>query len=199
MQHKKTRLALALIIGVVATTGTAHASLFARGTDLVYDDVNNITWVADANLAKTSGYDRNGKMEWSTAVAWANGLDYAGYTDWVLPTINQFTNQLGPVLSKIGRGNGDKDHSGDKDDSKYDLFTNVKNDKYWSSEDAGKDKTRAFDIKGGKQSDEKYNKDLYAWAVRSGDVATVPLPGAVWLFLTGMIGVMGLNRRKNTA
>jgi hypothetical protein len=30
-------------------------------------------------------------------------------------------------------------------------------------------------------------------------VSAVPVPGAVWLFLSGMMGVLGLNRRKNSA
>ena len=28
-------------------------------------------------------------------------------------------------------------------------------------------------------------------------VAAVPVPAAVWMFLTGMMGVLGLNRRKS--
>ncbi|MEQ1622203.1 MAG: hypothetical protein ABL919_12410 [Methylococcales bacterium] len=36
----------------------------------------------------------------------------------------------------------------------------------------------------------------YAWAVRDGDVAAVPLPGAIWLFVTGIAGVLGLRRRR---
>lgn len=42
-----------VFLASVAAIGTAHASLVARGTKMVYDDVNNITWVADANLFKT--------------------------------------------------------------------------------------------------------------------------------------------------
>ncbi|WP_262964792.1 Lcl C-terminal domain-containing protein [Methylobacter psychrophilus] len=193
MKHKKTGLALVLLASSIAT-GTAQASLTSSGPLTVYDDVNNITWTKNANIA--------GKMDWSTAVAWAENLDYAGYTDWVLPTINQFTNQLGPVLSKIGddKGHkGDKDHSGDDSHSGDDLFTNVKSDKYWSSEDADKGKAWAFDIEKGKENGYKNNKEFYALAVRSGGVATVPLPGAVWLFGSALVGLIGLKRRKNIA
>lgn len=34
-----------------------------------------------------------------------------------------------------------------------------------------------------------------AWIVRTGDVATVPVPGAVWLFGSAILGFAGLNRR----
>jgi hypothetical protein len=33
-------------------------------------------------------------------------------------------------------------------------------------------------------------------AVRSGNVSTVPVPAAVWLFGSAMLGLMGVARRK---
>lgn len=36
----------------------------------------------------------------------------------------------------------------------------------------------------------------YAMAVRDGDVAPVPLPSTAWVFLSGLIGLLGLNRRQ---
>ena len=35
-----------------------------------------------------------------------------------------------------------------------------------------------------------------AWAVRSGDVSAVPAPAAVWLFGSGLIGLLGMARRR---
>lgn len=35
-----------------------------------------------------------------------------------------------------------------------------------------------------------------AWAVRNGDVTAVPLPAAVWLFGSGLLGLAGLARRR---
>ncbi len=50
---------------------------------------------------------------------------------------------------------------------------------------------------GGLQYDDDKGDDNYAWAVRSGDVpAVVPLPTAVWLLGGGLIGLLGLARRK---
>lgn len=73
----------------VALSGAAQAALIDRGSGLIYDDVRNITWLADMNYAKTSGYDADGKMNWAAAIYWAeNVLTYGGYTDWRLPTFN---------------------------------------------------------------------------------------------------------------
>ena len=38
---------------------------------------------------------------------------------------------------------------------------------------------------------------LSAWAVRPGDVAPVPVPGAVWLFGSGLVGLLSFHRKKN--
>jgi hypothetical protein len=50
--------------------------------------VLNVTWLQDANYAKTSGYDAVadavGRMTWTQANTWANGLVYGGYSDWRL-------------------------------------------------------------------------------------------------------------------
>ena len=76
-------------ISLCAISFAANASLLSRaGGQAYYDDVNNLTWVADANLAKTSGYDADGAMSWTQAQAWVSSLDaanYLGASDWRLP------------------------------------------------------------------------------------------------------------------
>ena len=52
MKQQKTLFAIALLASAVVN-GTAQASLVARNGGMVYDDVNNITWAADANLFQT--------------------------------------------------------------------------------------------------------------------------------------------------
>lgn len=88
MQRK--RFILALLAGV-AMSGAAHAALYDRGGGLIYDDQLNVTWLADANYARTSGYDADGRMTWAQAVTWADTLVYhdsvrnVDYSDWRLP------------------------------------------------------------------------------------------------------------------
>ncbi len=52
-----------------------------------YDDVLDITWLADANFARTSGRDTDGMMDWPTATTWVGNLDYFGITGWRLPAV----------------------------------------------------------------------------------------------------------------
>lgn len=85
VQWKK--IAVALATAGLLASGTAQASLLDRGGGLIYDSDLNITWLADANFAKTSGFDADGRMNWVNAVAWANNLTYGGYSDWRLPTV----------------------------------------------------------------------------------------------------------------
>jgi hypothetical protein len=84
----------AVLVGALALTiGNAQAALFNRGGGLIYDDVLNITWLQDANYAKTSGYDADGLMSWNQAMVWAANLVFhdsvrnVDYSDWRLPTV----------------------------------------------------------------------------------------------------------------
>jgi hypothetical protein len=87
---KKTLLGCLFALAL-ACSPFAHATLLDRGGGLLYDDILNITWLQDANYARTSGYDENGKMNWDQATAWVNQLGYydsvrdTTWTDWRLP------------------------------------------------------------------------------------------------------------------
>lgn len=78
------KAALALVTTGMLSSGVAQAALFDRGGGLIYDDLLNITWLQDANYAKTSGYDTDGLMDWDAANSWAANLSYGGYEDWRL-------------------------------------------------------------------------------------------------------------------
>ena len=161
----------------------AQASLTSSGPLTVFDSGQNLTWTKDANL--------NGQMDWITAVMWANNLDYAGYTDWVLPTITQLTNQFSTNLGEAAGSSIADSHN-----ANYNLFTNVSYG-YWSGSEYAPNPGSAWVFNTGtgyQLNGIKYGL-LYAWAVRPGDVAAVPVPGAFWLFGTALVGLIGLKRR----
>lgn len=76
-----------VLLASLSLTSAVQAALIDRGGGLIYDDVLNITWLQDANYAKTSGYDADGRIKWIDAMNWVSALSYGGYDDWRLPTI----------------------------------------------------------------------------------------------------------------
>lgn len=84
----------------ISGQGTWETTLIARDLDGIahtseayYDTVLDITWLKDANYAKTSGVDNDGTigdglMQWSNMTSWIASLDFNGITGWRLPTTN---------------------------------------------------------------------------------------------------------------
>ena len=60
--------------------------LIDRGFGLIYDVDRNITWLQDANYARTGGRSRDGQMTWDDAMSWVASLDIFGVKGWRLPT-----------------------------------------------------------------------------------------------------------------
>ena len=77
------------------------------------------------------------------------------------------------------------------------LVNNLQSYAYWSGSEYAPYPPNAwyFDTHLGSQVNDFKSYQLYAWAVRPGDVAAVPVPGAFWLFGSAMVGLMGLKRR----
>lgn len=98
---RSARCALPFVVGLSLAVN-AQAALWNRletapGSgeyQAYYDDELDLTWLADANFAKTTGfsddYSADGSMPWSVANAWAAGLTVEGIGGWRLP-------QLGPI------------------------------------------------------------------------------------------------------
>lgn len=79
--------------------------------------------------------------------------------------------------------------------SNYALFSNVKATSYWSDSEYAPSPNSAwffYAFNGYQFNNYKYAQ-IYAWAVRPGDIAAVPVPGAVWLFGSGLMGVAWLK------
>lgn len=53
-----------------------------------------------------------------------------------------------------------------------------------------------FTFSNGFQSNGPESDTVFAWAVHDGDISAVPLPVSVWLFSSGLLGLVGFGRRK---
>jgi hypothetical protein len=201
------------IFALLSLTSTlTQAALFDRGNGMIYDDVLDITWLQDANYAKTSGYDADGAMNRAEAIAWADQLTYGGFSDWRLPTTidgtvreavnNQQDGEMAHLYyDDLGLTMGDSILS--STDPNFGLFTNIKNGGYWEGGPYVNDSGRTFDSLGwsfraysGKVKITNSFVVFSAWAVRSGDVSPVPLPATVWLFGSGLLGLMGFAKSR---
>jgi hypothetical protein len=197
----KTRLLHILIAGVLALlTTTANAvvlPLESRLGGLAYYDPNlDITWAADANI--------NGLMNWSDAHFWAAGLTIGGVSGWRLPEsdVNQdfflIDCRLASEAECRDHEMGFLYHEENISDAGPGPFSNIQggSGSYWSETPGiGGFVTFSFDVFGGGDPDSDESFALhYAWAVHDGDV--VPIPAAVWLFSSGLLGLIGTARRK---
>ena len=63
-----------LLLSTGAVQGEAALSEPVDG--MVYDDVLNLCWLQDVS--------RSGPLTWANAVAWAEGLEHGGHSDWRL-------------------------------------------------------------------------------------------------------------------
>lgn len=218
---KKMKLG-AWLIGVgVLSSGNAQAALIDRGSGMIYDTDLNITWLKDANYAKTSGYDADGRMNWSTANTWADTLFYGGYSDWRLPSTTDLgTAGCNYAFSGTNCGFNVTTNSSElahlffvelSNLSTYDStgayqfsvmnrgpFQNFQSDVYWSDAFALLPTSFAWDFNTafGLQYVNEHYYEFYAWAVRPGDVAAIPEPGSALLIGLGLAGLAALRRHR---
>ena len=207
------RAVAALFVVASGVSSVSNAALVDRGGGLIYDTDLNITWLADANYAMTSGFDADGAMTWSTAMTWAADLSYGGYTDWRLPATVQPDATCGDQSggdsfgynctgSEMGHlfytelGGVARTSIATTHNANYNLFQNVQSSYYWSGTLYAPDTGLAwyFSFYNGVQTAHLKNHNGYAWAVRPGDVAAVPLPATAWLFGSGLVGLVGRAR-----
>lgn len=213
---------------LLCLVSSANAALVDRGGGLIYDTDLNITWLQNANHGAGSSYDSgpsttDGIMTWNDAVAWAANLSYydsvrnVTYTDWRLPTTPQQDLTCSIQWSGISYGNNctgsEMGHLfynelggvagydiASTHNSNYSLFSNVQSYVYWSGMVYALNNLVAWDFTfgNGYQNANFKGDGGYAWAVRGGDVAAVPIPAAFWLFGSGLIGFIGAARCKKT-
>ena len=211
-----------ILFAVLSIPMIASAALVGRlpatpgGTDYqaYYDDEANLTWLADASA--------NGQMNWDTAKTWARELNINEVTGWRLPTIidtgapgctfaytgtqcgydvDTSTSEIASLFYDTLGNLAYRDTNGDVQPggglTNTGPFSNVQ-DTYWTGTGYAPitDHVWLFSTRAGRQYYEYKAVGPYAWAVQSGDVGAVPVPAAVWLFGSGLIGLFGASYRK---
>lgn len=176
----------------------------------------------DPNAPGFELVDPDGSTDWDTATIWANTLNVHGVTGWRLPTL-AYTQTCTPVdfhqicsqevvdgsselghLVNVTLGNtlGSLSNTG--------PFQGVNDGYYWTdtllpsgARSHGRPLVWYQGITTGRygQAAPGGLPHLYAWAVRSGDLAlpAIPEPSALWLAGMGVVALVGLTRRRRAA
>ena len=191
--------ATALTVVTLLAASGAQATLFTRlNNQAVYDSDANLMWLRDANA--------NGAMNWSTAMAWADGLSIGGVDDWRLPGgpmvaygYNQTTSEMGNMFYTVLGGTTDSPITTSHNNANYDLFQNIQSNYYWSGVEVTSGYAWYFNFTNGSQFYFGEDGSLFAWAVRSGDVGgnPVPAPGTLALLGAGLLGWAGVKRSRH--
>lgn len=207
-----------IVAGIVLslTAATSYAALLGRapltpgGTDYqgYYDTVLNATWVSDANLLMTSGFDSDGMGTYSVAQAFIQSLNtnnYLGRSDWRLPTMDVDANSLVvdcSSASELDCRDNEMGYMYWKNSVSWASPTPIEGLSifccYWSGTfDATHYSLWVFQFRTGIQSQLPAFSDSHrVWAVRNGDISAIPIPAAAWLF-GGTLGVLGIARRRS--
>lgn len=163
-------------------------------------------------------YGINGSMRWWVTTAFVNYLNhinYGGSDQWRLPSAgsnpqvgyNQTGSELGQLYySELGAlarpgnngsdygifGNGSYNNSGP-----VGPFVNAHSSVYWSGTEFERNTNGAWDFNTYAGLQDHYHKDAqrYVWPVSPGKVPEIPIPGAIWLMFTGLLGLLGLKRK----
>ncbi len=218
-----------LVICLTTLPLATNAALYDRGNGLIYDSVLNITWLQDANYAKTSGYTstigfNNGFMTPQESTDWVSQLNYGGFDNWRLPTVGNnpqagwgiIGGELG-YMNTVNLGNPNAKDDGcnnnpsrclentgfiDGSTGEYVSFLNIKSN-YWYSDynpeasaAQGYEMYWTYNFDGGVQLSYHSGNRFAAWAVSDGDISTVPIPAAFWLFSAGLFGLISVATRK---
>jgi len=206
------------LICLLLLSFNATAALYDRGNGLIYDDVLDITWLQDANYAQTSGYSSNGNLTKIEAEAWVNNLNYNGHNDWRLPSTrgitdygssesntelgHMFVNNLGAPSIPCCNIFVDPEYF-DASIQQENNILNVLSYAYWFAESTEYQYPRDsyayfFTNSGSLYESNGAHFSLLVWPVHDGDIGAspVPLPAGIYLFLSGLVGLGLIKRRK---
>jgi hypothetical protein len=99
-----------------ANNKTRFVAKIINGDNVVVDLASGLMWAADGN---ESGCNNGFGINWSNGIAYANALDFAGFTNWRMPNARELFS-----ISNLGYNNPSI-HGG--------FFMNTHSFTYWSS------------------------------------------------------------------
>ncbi len=215
--------ALVSVLGGQAVTDTDLNVTWVADANLAATNTFGLTYGLD--LGPNGGVTNygpsiiatSGTMTWGGALKWIdamNAASYLGFSDWRLPTTMfpdlSCSDQAFTVSYGTGCTGSEMGHlyytelggvAGSSilttHNANYSLFSNVQYNAYWSGTEYAANTLGALSFGADGTQSANY-KNLYfdVLAVRSGQVAAVPVPATAWLFTTGLLGLFGVARRK---
>jgi len=198
---------ISTIITLVLSTNTSAALVERLGGLAYYDTDADLTWLANANSA-------NGMLSLPAANTWAGNLIVDGVGGWRLPDTLQpdstcdyqsvdessgfgcTGSEMGNMFYNVlGNNSGSLSNTG--------PFSNLFPTNFWSATKFEplpgiNDLAWSFNMGNGNQAWTVERNTMFVWAMQSGDVSAVPVPAALWLFASGLIGLISVAKRKTT-
>ncbi len=194
-------------------------TLIANSTDAngngTKDVIESIVAAGAANgiTVTAANFNSNGTTTWLGTLAYVsylNSISYGGSNQWYLPTVANTT--VGYNTATNGTAKGDElvelfysELNGTANNAipNTSTFDNEQATVYWSGTEFAPGHIVAwyFGANRGNLNRNVKNNLMYAWAVSPGQINTatpsaVPVPAAAWLFGSGLLGLVGLRRRK---
>ena len=217
----KSLITLAAAAALVALSGAAQADLVNRGGGMIYDTTRNITWLSDMNVNGLMTW--NVATAWADNLVYGGFSDWrlptmnpadttcssnfnpgGGFPTQYFGTGCTGGELSGLFVTDLGNKAGESvlNQVGDTNEqiANLALFSNVQSFGYWSGTEYApvSDGAWFFSSNVGLQSpDFKFN-ELYAVAVRPGDVAApVPEPQTLALALLALGATVVARRRRS--
>ena len=182
--------------------------IIAASNGVIYDTPNvfdNGTYTLSA-----ADFAGGGTVDWWGAqafIGYLNSINYDGSSQWALPNTPAAVAVQGLSYNTTGSDLGElfyNELGGVAGASiQTNVFNNVQSYIYWSDTETMSNPLNSltFDASNGLQNLGNKVGLYFAWAVSPGNVgaainiAAVPVPGAIWLFGSGIFGLLGIGQR----